>query len=107
MPKLFIISLKRFKNSNGYYYKNDKYVDFPLKNLNLNKVVCGFDKNNNIYDCFAICQHYGEMEGGHYTAVCKNIDKWYNYNDESCYLCDEENIKSSQAYIIFYRRKNN
>ena len=107
LPKLFIISLKRFKNSNGYYYKNDKYIDFPLNNLNLNKIVCGFDKNNNIYDCFAICQHYGEMEGGHYTAVCKNIDKWYNYNDESCYYCDEQNIKSSQAYIIFYRRKNN
>ena len=60
------------------------YIDFPLNNLNLNKIVCGFDKNNNIYDCFAICQHYGEMEGGHYTAVCKNIDgNWYSYNDSS------------------------
>ena len=108
LPKLFIISLKRFKNSNGYYYKNNKYVDFPLKNLNLNELVCGFNKKNNIYDCFAICQHYGEMEGGHYTAVCKNIDeKWYNYNDDSCYPCDENNLISSQAYIIFFRRKNN
>ncbi len=108
LPKLFIISLKRFKNKNGYFYKNNKYVDFPLKNLNLNKVVCGFDKNNNIYDCFAICQHFGDMEVGHYTAVCKNVDnKWYNYDDESCYLCDEQNIISSEAYIIFFRRKNN
>ena len=48
------------------------------------------------------------MEVGHYTAVCKNVDnKWYNYDDESCYLCDEQNIISSEAYIIFFRRKNN
>jgi len=106
LPKLFIISLKRFKNVNDYYYKNNKYVDFPLNNLKLNDFVCGFNKNNNIYDCFAICQHYGEMEGGHYTALCKNINKkWYNYDDEDCYPCDENNINSSQAYIIFFRRK--
>ena len=106
LPKLFIISLKRFKNVNDYYYKNNKYVDFPLNNLNLNEFVCGFNKKNNNYECFAICQHYGEMEGGHYTAICKNLNKnWYNYDDEDCYLCDEKNINSSQAYIIFFRKK--
>ena len=88
--------------------KNVQLIDFKIDNMNMKDFVCGPEKNNNIYDCFAICQHFGDMEVGHYTAVCKNVDnKWYNYDDESCYLCDEQNIISSEAYIIFFRRKNN
>jgi ubiquitin carboxyl-terminal hydrolase 4/11/15 len=108
LPQLFIISLNRFKCQGSYYFKNKIFVEFPLKNMDLNQFVCGFNKNNNIYDCFAICQHFGEMEGGHYTAICKNIDeKWYYYDDETCSVCEENNIISSAAYIIFFRRKKN
>jgi ubiquitin carboxyl-terminal hydrolase 4/11/15 len=36
------------------------------------------------YDLFAISNHYGSLNGGHYTAYAKNIDnKWYEF-DDSC-----------------------
>ena len=41
--------------------------------------MCGPDKKYSKYDLYAVSQHYGSMGGGHYTAICKNIDgNWYS-----------------------------
>ena len=82
LPRILCICLTRFLKSGRYfgYTKNDELVEFPLENLNMSKYMCGPDKNYSKYDLFAVSQHYGGMGGGHYTAVCKNIDgKWYEY----------------------------
>ena len=105
LPKLFVICLKRFSKGR-YWGKNDDNVDFKINNMNMKDFVCGPDKDNSIYDCFAVSQHYGSTGGGHYTAICKNIDgNWYGYNDSSCHRASESEVVSSAAYVIFYRRK--
>ena len=105
LPKLFVICLKRFSKGR-YWGKNDNIVDFKINNMNMKDFVCGPDKENSIYDCFAVSQHYGSTGGGHYTAICKNIDgNWYRYNDSSCHRASESEVVSSAAYVIFYRRK--
>ena len=102
LPKIFIICLKRFINMR----KNDKLIDFKLDNMNMKDFVCGPEKNNNIYDCFAISQHYGSVYSGHYTSVCRNIDgKWYKYDDSHCSQTSDDIVNSS-AFVIFFRRKN-
>jgi ubiquitin C-terminal hydrolase len=86
--------------------KNDKLIDFKLDNMNMKDFVCGPEKNNNIYDCFAISQHYGSVYSGHYTSVCRNIDgKWYKYDDSHCSQTSDDIVNSS-AFVIFFRRKN-
>ena len=107
VPKLLIICLNRFsKGGGGYYGKNGQLIDFPLENLDMGKYICGPDKEHSKYDLFAVSQHYGGTGGGHYTAVCKNIDgNWYDYNDSSCSRTSTSNIVSSAAYVLFYRRK--
>lgn len=35
-----------------------------------------------IYDCFAVTNHLGMINAGHYTAYAKNNDIWYIYNDD-------------------------
>ena len=105
LPKLFVICLKRFSKGR-YWGKNDNIVDFKINNMNMKDFVCGPDKENSIYDCFAVSQHYGSTGGGHYTAICKNIDgNWYGYNDSSCHRASESEVVSKAAYVIFYRRK--
>ena len=105
LPKLFVICLKRFSRGR-YWGKNDDNIDFKVNNMDMKDYVCGPDKNNSVYDCFAVSQHYGSTGGGHYTAICKNIDgNWYEYNDSSCYPASESNVVTSAAYVIFYRRK--
>ena len=42
----------------------------------------GEEKTNIIYDLFGISHHFGNLSFGHYTAVCKNEDKWYYFDDE-------------------------
>ena len=87
-------------------YKSSNFITFPLDNMDMKDYVCGPDKNHSIYDCFAVSQHYGSLGGGHYTAICKNIDnKWYSYNDSSCSETSKKQAISDAAYVIFYRRK--
>jgi len=105
LPKLFVICLKRFSRGR-YWGKNDDKIDFKINDMDMKEYVCGPDKNNSVYDCFAVSQHYGGTGGGHYTAICKNIDgNWYEYDDSSCYKASESKVVSSAAYVIFYRRK--
>ena len=104
LPKLFIICLKRFSGSNSYWGKNDALIEFPINNMDMKDFVCGPDKEYSKYDLFAVSQHYGGCGGGHYTAICKNFGKWYNYNDSSVSKGSENDVVSSAAYVLFYRR---
>ena len=108
LPRLLIICLNRFSNNGGYYGKNEELIDFPLENLDMEKYICenAPDRQYSKYDLFAVSQHYGSTGGGHYTAICKNIDgNWYNYNDSSVSKASPEQVVSSSAYVLFYRRR--
>ena len=105
LPKLLIICLKRFRGNS----KNGEHIEFPLENLDMGKYICenGPDKEYSKYDLFAVSQHYGGTGGGHYTAICKNVDgNWYHYNDSSASRASPDNVVTSAAYVLFYRRKN-
>ena len=107
LPKILIICFNRFsKDSHCYYWeKNEEFIDFPINNLDMSEYVVGPDKDHSKYDLFAVSQHYGDTGGGHYTAVCKNFDEWYSYNDSSCHKTDPNNAVSESAYVLFYRRQ--
>ena len=107
VPRLLIICLNRFQKEKRYGYgKNGALIDFPLENLDMGKYISGPDKEHSKYDLFAVSQHYGGTGGGHYTAVCKNIDgHWYDYNDSSCSSTSSGSVVSSSAYVLFYRRQ--
>ena len=107
LPKIMCISLTRFKKYGNDYEKNDKFVNFPLNNLNMNKYMVSKNKNNYIYDIFAVNEHYGSKDGGHYTAICKNYDgNWYSYDDSNCSQASKNEVCTKNAYILFYRRRD-
>ena len=109
LPRIMCICLNRFLKKGRFYdyIKNDSFVDFPLENLNMEKYICGPGKQYFKYDLFAVSQHYGGMSGGHYTAVCKNIDgNWYEYDDSNCSKVSGKNACTEAAYVLFYRRQN-
>ena len=105
LPKILIINFKRFIKESSHWEKNDEDIDFPINNFNMKDLIIGPDKDHSIYDLFAVSQHYGSTEGGHYTAVCKNNDKWYNYDDSSVTVTSPRACLSSAAYVLFYRRQ--
>ncbi len=113
IPKNLIIMLKRFESkmigrSKIQIWKNNNFVKYPVNNLRLGKyfVSNSFYKENNIsYDLYAISQHSGSLEGGHYATACRNFGKWYELDDTTVFPSDEQTIVSSEGYILFYRRK--
>jgi ubiquitin C-terminal hydrolase len=65
---------------------------------------------------YAISNHYGSLNGGHYTAYCENpIAKiWYEFDDSSVSRVSntnsieeiENSIVSKAAYVLFYKLRN-
>jgi ubiquitin carboxyl-terminal hydrolase 4/11/15 len=61
-----------------------------------------------LYDLYAVSNHYGSLNGGHYTASVKNqiTGKWYYMNDSSCSeMQDSSEAVSNAAYLLFYRKR--
>jgi ubiquitin carboxyl-terminal hydrolase 8 len=79
-PHILVIHLKRFERHTGKLDKKlQNYVDFPLEGLNLGNFVTAPAGSNvptstspTLFDLFAVTNHYGTMDGGHYTAYCRN-----------------------------------
>lgn len=48
--------------------------------------------------------HYGGLDGGHYTAYCKSVlkQRWYKFDDHEVSDISTSTVKSSAAYILFY-----
>ncbi|XP_050685922.1 ubiquitin carboxyl-terminal hydrolase 31-like isoform X1 [Eriocheir sinensis] len=63
----------------------------------------------NVYDLYAVCYHHGkDMQGGHYTAMCKNTadNRWYSFDDSKVEAASEDQVVSPDAYILFYQRRS-
>lgn len=67
----------------------------------------GRDPEDYIYDLYAVCNHHGTMQGGHYTAFCKNsVDGlWYCFDDSDVQQLSEDEVCTQTAYILFYQRR--
>lgn len=60
-----------------------------------------------MYDLFAVVCHRGTFQGGHYIAYVKAADhKWYLCDDACITIVNEDTVKNSQAYMLFYARKD-
>lgn len=158
IPSVFSPNGKKVITGN-FREKINTFVDFPINGLNmypycadrsiavnnvhggtssstnLNALGVGVDGNAQkcnpyLYDLFAVCNHYGRMGFGHYTAFardwdatvatssinnnsansqcCQNnlrSDTWFCYDDDSVQPIQECYVKSSAAYILFYKRR--
>lgn len=105
-PKILIIDLKRF---NASFRKNQIHVQFPTDEiLDLSPYVIGYNKHHYQYTLYGVCNHSGNVFGGHYTAYVRNANgKWYHFNDTAVReVSDTAEIVSSKAYVLFYRRCN-
>lgn len=65
-------------------------------------------KESNVYDLFAVCNHHGNMDNGHYISQCCNpLDgQWYTYDDHRVIpVPTEERLITQHAYILLYLRR--
>ncbi|VTJ63476.1 Hypothetical predicted protein [Marmota monax] len=129
LPDVLIIHLKRFRQEGDRRVKLQNMVKFPLTGLDMTPHVVkrsqsswslpshwspwrrpyglGRDPEDYIYDLYAVCNHHGTMQGGHYTAYCKNsVDGlWYCFDDSDVQQLSEDEVCTQTAYILFYQRR--
>ncbi|KMT12496.1 hypothetical protein BVRB_5g104230 [Beta vulgaris subsp. vulgaris] len=108
LPEILVIHLKRFSYSRYFKNKLDTFVSFPIQNFDMGKYAKNKDASDvpDMYELFAISNHYGGLGGGHYSAYAKLIDedRWYHFDDSQVSTVNESEIKTSAAYVLFYRR---
>ncbi|XP_050112341.1 ubiquitin carboxyl-terminal hydrolase 8-like isoform X3 [Malus sylvestris] len=106
LPEILVIHLKRFSYSRFLKNKLETYVDFPIDNLDLSTYIAHKSGQScNRYMLYAVSNHFGSMGGGHYTAfVHHGGDRWYDFDDSHVNPISQDKIKSSSAYVLFYRR---
>uniref|UniRef100_A0A8D1QIE4 ubiquitinyl hydrolase 1 n=1 Tax=Sus scrofa TaxID=9823 RepID=A0A8D1QIE4_PIG len=104
LPPVLLVHLKRFSYDGRWKQKLQTSVDFPLENLDLAQYVIGPKNNLKKYNLFSVSNHYGGLDGGHYTAYCKNAarQRWFKFDDHEVSDISISSVKSSAAYILFY-----
>lgn len=125
LPDVLVVHLKRFSYSRYSRDKLDTLVDFPLRGLDMapyllsNKTqqaraqqqdtADGTPDPSTLYDLYAVSNHFGGMGGGHYTAFCRlpgaSGGGWFTFDDSHVSPVDESAVKTSAAYVLFYRRQ--
>lgn len=104
LPPVLLVHLKRFSYDGRWKQKLQTSVDFPLENLDLSQYVIGPKNSLKKYNLFSVSNHYGGLDGGHYTAYCKNAarQRWFKFDDHEVSDISVSSVKSSAAYILFY-----
>ncbi|KAF5908037.1 ubiquitin carboxyl-terminal hydrolase 31 isoform X2, partial [Clarias magur] len=129
LPDVLILHLKRFRQEGDRRVKMQNMVHFPLVGMDMAPHMVkrsqsswslpshwspwrrpyGLGRNSEdyLYDLYAVCNHHGNMHGGHYTAYCKNsIDgQWYCFDDSDVQAMADEEVCQQTAYILFYQRR--
>uniref|UniRef100_UPI000B4D857B ubiquitin carboxyl-terminal hydrolase 43 n=1 Tax=Lonchura striata TaxID=40157 RepID=UPI000B4D857B len=130
LPDILIIHLKRFRQVAEQRHKLTTLVRFPLRGLDMAPHVAQRGQpgvqllgrwapwqpplrlppgcpRDHLYDLYAVCNHHGSMQGGHYTAFCCNAldGRWYSYDDSRVEGVREAEVSTRSAYILFYQRR--
>ncbi|XP_016324212.1 ubiquitin carboxyl-terminal hydrolase 31 isoform X4 [Sinocyclocheilus anshuiensis] len=129
LPDVLILHLKRFRQEGDRRVKMQNMVRFPLIGMDMAPHVVkrsqsswslpthwspwrrpyglGRNPDDYLYDLYAVCNHHGNMHGGHYTAYCKNSmdGQWYCFDDSEVQPIAEEDVCQQTAYILFYQRR--
>jgi ubiquitin carboxyl-terminal hydrolase 8 len=105
LPKVIVITFKRFSSEGQRLCKKMEFIDFPLTDLDLSKYIRGYNASKYKYDLYGICNHIGNVMGGHYTAFVKTNEKeWFHCNDTIIEKVENPlHIITPMAYSLFYR----
>lgn len=106
--------------------KLQTFVDFPLSDLNLKPYIYHSvtdnqngpnNPNNGTYELNGVVNHYGTLEGGHYTSFCRvgsgfersaitlngrKARNWVKFDDHEVTDISPVDVKTQGAYILFY-----
>jgi len=112
-PGILIVLLKRFKTvTDGKQFcsvRVDTLVNVPGLEVDFAPYFAPHSpekhKNQN-YRLYAVCNHIGQIDAGHYTAYCRPNDgnEWYEFDDGCVKTVSCDAVMTKAAYVLFFRR---
>lgn len=110
-PQTFIIKIKKYAQIGNNLCKINRMVRYP-ETININNYVCG--NSEDTYRLYAIINHVGVLNTGHYYSYIKEynedgkfVDTWFCCNDSQVSsISKEEAFNSNNAYMLFYQIDN-
>jgi ubiquitin carboxyl-terminal hydrolase 22/27/51 len=122
MKKLPIVAcfhLKRFEHLGKQRRKINSFISFPLE-LDMTPFLASTKESimkgqpltecvpsENKYSLFAVINHHGTLESGHYTSfVRQEKDQWFSCDDAVVTKATMEELLNSEGYLLFYHRQD-
>ncbi|XP_068168027.1 uncharacterized protein [Antennarius striatus] len=107
-PEILTLHLKRFGFKGKKQVKLRDNVIFSKK-LNLSQFLpsSAQDTPYSSYRLYAVVNHTGNLNMGHYTSVCYNAltRTWHCFDDAAVKELQDSLVQSSNAYMLLYSRK--
>ena len=105
LPNILIISLQRINPKTGM--KNNARVKF-YEGLDLKEIIDPETQRADYtkYDLFAISNHIGSINTGHYYSNIKIGQNWYCFEDSKVYKIGPQiEMNTQEVYTLFYKMK--
>ena len=108
VPPFLILTLSRFSFTARTARKLNNLVEYPVDTLlNLESLLAPEAPLQEFldYKLYAVVEHEGTVNRGHYTAILKNQGSWTMANDARItHGIQPDRVCSNNAYMLFYRR---
>ena len=107
VPPVIILHFNRFEYEVSAR-KKQNMISFPLEKLSFINHTAEEHKEIAVYNLIGVSNHFGTMNGGHYTSFCKSYAEkvWYNFNDQNVTKLTTSKVNTSAAYLLFYESAN-
>ncbi|XP_064840152.1 ubiquitin carboxyl-terminal hydrolase 50-like [Oncorhynchus masou masou] len=106
-PEILVLHLKRFGCHGSEKRKLRTNVLFSLDRLDLNPFLSRPSANHTSYSLYAVVNHTGDLDMGHYTALCHSTlsSSWHHFDDTAVSEVVDFLVQSPNAYILLYSRQ--
>lgn len=61
-------------------------------------------RSSTLYSLFALVEHTGSLNFGHYVAYVKVLNEWYKADDSIVTKVDKREVLNREAYLLFYQQ---
>uniref|UniRef100_A0A8C7I4G4 ubiquitinyl hydrolase 1 n=1 Tax=Oncorhynchus kisutch TaxID=8019 RepID=A0A8C7I4G4_ONCKI len=106
-PEILVLHLKRFGCHGSEKRKLRTNVLFSLDSLDLTPFLSRPSANHTSYSLYAVVNHTGDLDMGHYTALCHSTlsSSWHHFDDTAVSEVVDFLVQSPNAYILLYSRQ--
>ena len=114
-PCVLSIHLKRFEHTQTASHKIDTFVEFPAKldlapflSSSMNAEVDDIlkepsePKASQNYELFAVINHVGTLETGHYISYVNSKGEWFRVDDSMITRSSAHEVLGCKAYMLYY-----